>query len=104
MMLERLRWSEARLSALVIATLLSLFFFAQTAGAQSVVATVNVGSAPWGVAYDSAKGEVFVANEGNSTVSVIDDSTNAVVASVNVGSDPFGVAYDFGKGEVFVAN
>ena len=51
----------------------------------SVVATVNVGDGPSGVAYDSAKGEVFVTNYGDNTVSVIDDSTNAVVATI-VGS------------------
>ena len=36
--------------------------------------TVSVGTNPYGAAYDSAKGEVFVANEGDGTVSVISDS------------------------------
>ncbi|MHB8546777.1 MAG: hypothetical protein ACYDAJ_08430 [Nitrosotalea sp.] len=35
---------------------LSCLFFAQTANAFSVVATVTVGTNPAGVAYDSAKG------------------------------------------------
>jgi len=65
---------------------------------------VTFGNRPDGVAYDSAKGEVFVANQGTNTVSVISDATNAVVATVPVGSAPFGVAYDPAKGEVFVAD
>jgi YVTN family beta-propeller protein len=54
------------------------------------------------VAYDSGKGEVFVANSTN--VSVISDATNKVIATIPVGSVPTGLAYDGGKGEVFVAN
>ena len=61
-------------------------------------------SEPHDAAYDSAKGEVFVANQGSGTVSVISDSTNTIVATVPVGTDPNGVAYDSGMGEVFVAN
>ena len=51
-----------------------------------------------------SKAEVFVANYGSGTVSVISDSVNGVVATVPVGTEPWGVAYDSGKGEVFVAN
>ncbi len=69
-----------------------------------MVATVTVGIDPEGVAYDSGKGEIFVANAGSNTVSVISDSTNAAVANVTVGNRPAGVAYDSGKGEIFVAN
>jgi len=74
----------------------------------TVAATVSGVSGPFGVAYDSGKGEIFVTDAGPSwagnTVSIISDSTNTVVATVSVGSDPIGVAYDFGKGEVFVTN
>src|SRR2546426_356272 len=65
------------------------------------------GLIPVAAAYDSGKGEVFVANLGTppvaGLVSVISDATNAVVASVAVGAGPFAVAYDSGKGEGFVA-
>ena len=75
----------------------------------SVVANVTVGSGPYNLAYDSAKGLIFVANDGTyaqvgNTVSVISDSTNAVVGTVTVGQDPQGLAYDSGMGEVFVVN
>src|SRR5438128_1114719 len=88
------------LATLVIASSL----VAPSARAQTVVATVSVGSNPVGVAYDSGKGEIFVTIPGPDTVSVISDSTNTVVATVPVGSFPNGVAYDSAKGEVFVAN
>jgi YVTN family beta-propeller protein len=66
------------------------------------------------VAYDPAKGEVFVTNDGavpsNTSasntaagdVSVISDSSNKVIASIPVGPFPDGIAYDPTKGEVFV--
>ena len=65
---------------------------------------IGVGYSPTGLAYDSGRGEVFVANTNAGTVSVISDFTNTVVATVNVGNGPLGVAYDSGRGEVFVAN
>jgi len=70
----------------------------------SVVATIPVGTEPTGVAYDAAKGELFVTNENSGNVSVISDATNTVVASVPVGIGPSGAAYDSANGEVFVTN
>ena len=66
--------------------------------------SVMVGTNPTSVAYDSARGEIFVANSGSDNVSVINDSTNLVVASVGVGSNPYSLAYDPANGTVFVAN
>jgi YVTN family beta-propeller protein len=102
---------ERRVLALVVVVLLSFSFFASTVHAQSVVATIKVGSGPFGVAYDSGKGEVYVANSVSNTVSVISDATNTVVASVAVGSGPptggyglLDIAYDSAKGEIFAGN
>ncbi len=39
--------------------------------ADSVIGTINVGTAPVGVAYDSNDGRVYIANQGSNTVSVI---------------------------------
>ncbi len=69
-----------------------------------MVATLPVGYSPSAIAYDSGKGEIFVAIAGSNSVSVISDSSNTVVANVTVGSLPHGVAYDSSKGEIFVAN
>lgn len=68
------------------------------------VRTIPVGSNPLDVAYDSAKGVVFVTNSGSNNVSVISDVSNSVVATIPVQSEPSGVAYDSGRGEIFVAD
>src|SRR5439155_504071 len=63
------------------------------------------GLGPVGVAYDSDKGEVFVASYSRNTVSVISDGTHAVIATIpGCNGDPCGLAYDAGRGEVFVTN
>ncbi|MDE1867565.1 MAG: Ig-like domain repeat protein, partial [Thaumarchaeota archaeon] len=59
---------------------------------------------PGEIAYDSAKGEVFVPNGGDGTVSVINDVSNSVTNTITVGNNPTDIAYDSAKGEVFVAN
>src|SRR5438067_34051 len=68
----------------------------------SVVGTLPVGNQPYGVAYDSGNGYVYVANYNSNTVSVI--SGTIVVTTIPVGSLPIGVAYDDGNGYVYVAN
>jgi YVTN family beta-propeller protein len=93
---------------LIIFSLLSAMILAlsatTTAHVVGVIATIRVGSEPYAVAYDSGKGEIFVTNIHDTSVSVISDSNNTVVATIPVGYFPSGVAYDSGKDEVFVAN
>jgi YVTN family beta-propeller protein len=76
------------------------------AHAEAVVATISVedGAGPNGLAYDSGKGEIFVADNNINRVSVISDSTNKVTKIIPVEKEPYGVAYDSGKGEIFVTN
>src|SRR5262245_11317404 len=38
--------------------------------------------APYGIAYDTANGYLYVVNDGSNSVSVLDPSTNSVVARV----------------------
>src|SRR5712692_10338614 len=73
------------------------------AGARGTLPAAN-NFYPTGIEYDSARGEVFVADAAWDNVSVISDATNAIVANIHVGANPFGLAYDSGKGEVFVAD
>jgi YVTN family beta-propeller protein len=78
-----------------------------------VVANVSVLD-PIGVAYDSAKGEIFVASHDFVTgpppvVAILSDRTDTVVANVQVGFDVFGtpngaptaLAYDAGRGQIW---
>ncbi|MGP8077089.1 MAG: YncE family protein [Thermoplasmata archaeon] len=80
-----------------------------------LVANIPVGGIPYGLAYDSGKGEIFVAvsntsinqpHHGNhaGNVSVINDTSNTVVAKVRVGVGPVQLAYDSARGEVFATN
>ena len=54
----------------------------------TVVATVAVGSGPYGVAVNPNTNRIYVTNAGSDNVSVIDGATNTVVATVAVGSRP----------------
>src|SRR5260221_12611304 len=54
----------------------------------TVVATVAVGSGPFGVAITPDGTRAYVANENSNSVSVIDTASNTVVATVAVGSGP----------------
>lgn len=72
--------------------------------APCIVGAIPVGNGPEGIAYDSAKGELFVANTGSQSVDVISDSSNEVVATIPIRGEPYGVAYDPAQGYVFVTN
>ena len=72
--------------------------------ALGVTATIPVGNSSIGIAYDSAKGEIFVTNGEDNTTSIISDNTNTVVATIPVGGYPYGVAYDSAKNEIFIVN
>src|SRR6516164_9407280 len=70
-----------------------------------VVATVEVGLAPAGVAVTPDGRKAYVANRAVSgTVSVIDTATNAVSATIAVGSNPVGIAITPDGSKVYVAN
>jgi YVTN family beta-propeller protein len=90
----------------------NLIFVSCSAGTVAVIndsnnqAVANVwvgGRDPHGIAYDSGKKEVYVANTYDGTVSVIDINYK-VIATIPVGKSPTRVAYDSDMGEVFVTN
>jgi YVTN family beta-propeller protein len=57
---------------------------------RSVVAIIEVGRSPVGVAVGA--GSVWVANESDGTVSRIDPATNTVIATIAIGGAPQGIA------------
>ena len=87
--------------SLALAALLVLVA-ARPAAAVSLIQTITVGSHPFGVAISG--GLVYVANNGGSTVSVIDTATNAVSATIAVGSGPGEIAIDPAAGRAYVGN
>ncbi|MFI5418815.1 MAG: hypothetical protein ACHQ2Y_07985 [Candidatus Lutacidiplasmatales archaeon] len=72
--------------------------------ANEVVAQVGVGHDPFGLAYDAAKSEAYVANFASDTVSVTSIRSGTVVENITVGATPQNVAVDTGTGELFVTN
>jgi len=70
----------------------------------TVVKTIPVGNAPYGVAVNQAGTSAYVTNSGSNTVSVISTSTNNVVATVNVQSGPLDIAITPSGKTVYVSN
>jgi YVTN family beta-propeller protein len=91
------------IALLLFILLMTTFINVYAASETGAVSVISVGAVPEGIAYDSSKGEIFVANTNDNSVSVISDADNTVVATISVGRHPTGLAYDSGKGEVFVA-
>jgi YVTN family beta-propeller protein len=89
---------------LFLSTMILSLSFANTVSAVEVIANIPVGTNPEGVAYDIGLGEIFVANYGSNSVSVISDRTSTVVANITVGVNPAGLAYDSVMGEIFGTN
>lgn len=77
------------------------FALTQSPGTGTVIL---VGANPHEMAYDYKKGEIFVTNTGDGTISVISDRTNKVVATIAVGGEPVSAAYDPSNNEIYVAN
>jgi uncharacterized repeat protein (TIGR02543 family) len=72
--------------------------------ANSVIATVPVGTRPVGIAYDPNNGNVYVANGTAASVSVVSGSTNTVVATIPVGVGPRAITFDPSNSDLYVAN
>jgi len=87
--------------AVVLAALLVLLS-ARPAAALSVTQMIAVGSQPFGIA--AAGGLVYVANNGGSTVSIIDSASNTVTGTIAVGSGPGEIATDPAAGRAYVGN
>ncbi len=65
--------------------------------------TKGVAKNPNMVAYDSANGDVYATGTDNSSVTVIDGSTNTVVKTLPTGGSPVGVFYDPQDGDLYVS-
>jgi YVTN family beta-propeller protein len=92
------------LTILALLLLLIVPMIAQPVSAQTVVATVTVGSFPFGVAVNSSTNRIYVTNAMSNNVSVIDGATNTVVATVPVGNSPYQVDVNPSTNRIYVAN
>ena len=65
---------------------------------------IIVGNNATGIAVDSNKNLVYVANSGDNTVSVIDGTDNKIIKNITVGKLPTKIAINPKNNEVYVAN
>ena len=73
------------------------------ARADSVIATIPVGGGPYGLAFDSANGNLYVDNRVGDAVSVISGQTNTVISDpISVGINPVSIAFDSANGNLYV--
>ncbi len=71
----------------------------------SLIGTLAVGRGPFGVAFSPKDGRLYVANEVDGTVSVIDTSVLQIVGSpIQVGANPRGLSVTEDGKHVYVAN
>ena len=77
--------------------------FFKAAQAHSVTIPVR-GTIPYGIAYNSANNNMYVANFGSSTVSIISGSTDSVIATILVGRFPIWIAYAPPNNKLYVTN
>ncbi len=68
------------------------------------IETVTLGRIPCAVAVNPATGRVYVVNDGDDSVTVVDGVKNTVVATLRVGSRPQGITLDPKSNRVYVAN
>ncbi|WP_169742194.1 YncE family protein [Arenimonas malthae] len=74
------------------------------AATNTVIATVPVGTQPWGVAVTPDSSRAYIANLVTNNVSVIDTGTNTVIATVAVGVQPYAVTVSPDGAEAWVMN
>jgi YVTN family beta-propeller protein len=74
------------------------------AAAQSFTVAVGVQGTPVAVALNPITGQIYVANNGSATVTVISGATESVVATIPVGTTPSAIAVDALTNTIYVAN
>ena len=70
----------------------------------TVNASIDVGDQPRGVAVSADGKRVYVVNQLDDDISVIDTATNTVVTTITVGDSPYGVATNPSAARAYVTN
>ena len=89
--------------SITLRLVLLLAFMPLPATAQQVIATVNVGAQPQGVAVNPATNKIFVTDRGSGEVTVINGMTNQTT-TVPVGMFPIPVAVNAATNKVYIGN
>lgn len=72
--------------------------------ADEVVDIIPIGDFPQLLAYNPDNGNMYVANTGSNTVSVIDGDTNTVIETIDVRGRPIWVAYNSDNGDIYMTD
>jgi YVTN family beta-propeller protein len=94
------------LSVVIAFVLSSTFLGLENAWADSVIATITVGTGPYGAIYNPITGHVYTADIASSTVSVIDTASNSVLTTIHLpnGYTPRELALDTKRNYIYTAN
>ncbi|HDR00515.1 MAG TPA: YncE family protein [candidate division WOR-3 bacterium] len=84
--------------------LTALLVLVGSAGAQMVVATIEVGNSPYALVYDSVHNKVFAALQGLNRVAVIDPVENELVTTIPTGQQPTALALSPVSNRLYVGN
>ena len=94
------------LSVVLALALSSTFLGLESALADSVIATITVGTGPYGAIYNPITGHVYTADIASSTVSVIDTASNSVLTTIHLPNNytPRELALDTKRNYIYTAN
>lgn len=94
------------LSVILALALSSTFLGLESALADSVIATITVGTGPYGAIFNPITGHVYTADIASSTASVIDTASNSILATIHLpnGYTPRELALDTKRNYIYTAN
>jgi len=96
--------TSLRRSIFSVFLILALLLLCQPLFSQTLITNVFTGTSPIAVAVNPATNIIYVVNQDDNTVAVIDGSTNEVTATITVGSYPVAVAANPATNRIYVAN
>jgi YVTN family beta-propeller protein len=73
-------------------------------GSDAIIDSVPVGDRPLGMAVDSVHNKIYVSNESDHNVMVVDGNTHSVTKTISVEMGPRGVAVNASTNKVYVTN
>jgi YVTN family beta-propeller protein len=82
----------------------ALTLFSSVARAQSFTVSVGTQSAPVAIAFNPVTGQIYVANNGSASVTVINSVTENSVATIPVGTNPNAIAINPVTNTIYVTN
>ena len=94
------------LSVILAPALSGIFLGIESALADSVIATITVGTGPYGAIFNPITGHVYTADIASSTVSVIDTTSNNVLTTIHLPNNytPRELALDTKRNYIYTAN